>query len=93
MNIFASLRWDPIWKETAKRHLKQSEIALIKSAKVVESCFGHSVAFTLKDGEMRYVPCSRTCSFCKVGKRVNLRKLWIVTLSREGDPDIYRIRF
>lgn len=65
----------------------------IKSAKVTEKeqTWGTSVAVCLfmKDGTTKYIPLS-TESNLEVDDEVDLKSIEIITLSRDGDDDIYR---
>jgi hypothetical protein len=91
MNIFSSLRvYAGKWAETARRVFSQDEIAAVESATVVESQFGNSVCFMMKSGGMTYIPLDQNSSKA-VGDTVDLSKAELLTLSKQGEADIYRV--
>ena len=91
MNIFSSLRvYAGKWAETARRAFSQDEIAAVESATVVESQFGNSVCFMMKSGGMTYIPLDQNSSKA-VGDTVDLSKAELLTLSKQGEADIYRV--
>lgn len=92
MNIFASLQWYPgKWQESNVRHFDPEEIAAVEVAKVVESQFGLSVCFFMKAGGTTYIPLDQNASL-NVGDVVDLNTAKLVTLSRQGEEDIKRVR-
>lgn len=92
MNIFAALRvYAGKWNETAKRVFAPEEIAAVSKAEVVESNFGLSVCFLMKAGGMTYIPLDQNSSLT-VGSIVDLTKAELITLSKPGEKDIYRVR-
>lgn len=92
MNIFASLKkYAAKWNETAVRTFDTEEIDAIKSATVIESQYGLSVCFIAKAGEQYYIPLDQN-SEKTVGDIIDLHKAKVITLSREGEKDIYRVR-
>lgn len=91
MNIFSAIHVYPgAWQETNSRSFSEEELASIESAKVVDSQYGNSVCFTMKSGGKAYIPLSNTCSK-DVGEEVDVKSAKLITLSREGDADIYRV--
>lgn len=92
MNIFNSLRrYAGKWNESAKRAFDAEEINAVDSAKVVESQYGLSVCFMMKSGGQTFIPLDKD-SALGVGDAVDLAKAQLITLSRSGEDDIYRIR-
>lgn len=92
MNIFASLKkYAAKWNETAVRTFDAEEINSIKSAFVKPSDYGLSVCFIAVTGEQYYIPLEQN-SERKEGDIIDLHTAKIVTLSREGNKDIYRVR-
>ena len=73
------------------RSFSSEEISAVDSAKVVESQFGLSVCFSMKGGGMSYIPLDMN-STLGVGASVELSKAELVTLSKPGEDDIYRVR-
>lgn len=92
MNVFAALRvYAGKWNETAKRLFSPEEIAAVESAVVVTSQYGYSVCFLMKAGGQTYIPLDQSSSLSE-GDKVDLTKALLVTLSRPGENDIYRVR-
>ena len=92
MNIFSSLRvYAGKWSETARRVFSQDEINAVESATVVESQFGNSVCFMMKGGGQTFIPLS-TNSSLGLGDTVDLTKAQLITLQKQGEDDIYRVR-
>lgn len=92
-NIFASglvKVYPGKWIATDRRHFSAEEKEDVASATVVTSEYGKSVCFFLKSGMQGFVPVS-TLSKLQVGENVDLDKVELVTLSRQGDADILRI--
>jgi len=92
MGILNSLRlYRGKWEESDRSKFSAAELAEIASAKIVASDFGQSVCFLMKNGGMKFIPVSNTSKVdTEVGDTVNLSKVEVITLSREGDADIYR---
>lgn len=92
MNIFASLKkYAAKWNEKAVRTFDAEEINAIKSATVINSHYGLSVCFIAVAGEQYYIPLEQQ-STKVAGDVIDLHTAKVVTLSREGEKDIYRIR-
>ena len=92
MNIFSALRvYAGKWSESAKRVFSQDEIDAVASATVVDSQYGQSVCFMMTSGGQTYIPLDQNSSKA-TGDTVDLSKAELVTLSRQGEADIYRVR-
>lgn len=79
------------WKVKSTRHFTKEELDLVDKAMVVESQYDNSCCFFMKNGTTMYVPMSND-SKSEVGDYINLNEAEIVTLSKEGEKDITRIR-
>jgi hypothetical protein len=91
MNIFSSLRvYAGKWAVKGSRDFSADEINAVQSAQVVDSQYGNSVCFYMKSGGQTFIPLS-TNSTLAVGDNVDLSKAKLLTLSREGEADIYRV--
>ena len=91
MNIFNSLRiYAGKWEVKNERPFNQEEINAIVQAVVVASQYGNSVQFTMKDGGLTFIPLDQN-SALGTGELVDLTKAKLVTLSRSGENDIYRV--
>lgn len=92
MNIFASLRiYAGKWYEKDKRAFTSEEIAAVDTATVVSSQYGFSVCFFMKSGGQTYIPLDTNSSLSE-GDKVDLTNALLITLSRAGENDIYRVR-
>lgn len=92
MNIFSALRiYAGKWSEKNVESFKTEEIALVDKAQIVESQYGLSVCFFMKAGGQSYIPLDQNSS-ATVGDTVDLTKAKIVTLQKQGENDIYRVR-
>lgn len=92
MNLFSSLKvYGGKWAEKASRKFTQDELALVTKAQVVESQYGNSCCFFMKNGTTIYVPMS-TDAKSSVGDIIYLPEAEIVTLEKIGEKDIQRIR-
>ena len=91
MNIFSSLRvYAGKWAVKASRSFSQDEIDVVDHATVVDSQYGNSVCFFMKNGGQTFIPLS-TNSALGLGDEVDLSKAQLLTLQRPGDKDIYRV--
>jgi hypothetical protein len=92
MNIFSALRvYAGKWSEKAKRAFTSDEISAVEKATVVDSQYGQSVCFLMVGGGMTYIPLDQNSSKA-TGEEVDLTKAELVTLSKQGEADIYRVR-
>lgn len=92
MNIFNSLRvYAGKWSEKESRDFTAEEMAAIDTASVVDSQYGMSVCFMMKSGGQTYIPLDQNSSK-GLGAVIDLSKAKLVTLQRQGEADIYRVR-
>lgn len=92
MNIFNALRiYAGKWSEKSSRQFTSEEITAVDRAEVVESQYGLSVCFFMSGGGQSYIPLDQNSSL-GIGAQVDLTKAQIVTLTRPGEEDIYRVR-
>ena len=91
MNIFSALRvYAGKWQVKDTKKFSQEEIDLVDRAEVVDSQFGQSVCFFMKSGGMTYIPLDQNSSKA-TGDTVDLGQASLVTLSKQGEADIYRV--
>ena len=91
MNIFNSLRiYAGKWEVKETRDFTAEEKAAISQAVVVSSQFGSSVQFTMTAGGMTFIPLDQN-SALGTGELVDLTKAKLITLSKSGEADIYRV--
>lgn len=92
MNIFSALRvYAGKWSEKSSRNFSSEEVAAVEKAEVVESQYGFSVCFFMVGGGQSYIPLDQNSS-AAIGEQIDLTKASLVTLSRPGEDDIYRVR-
>jgi hypothetical protein len=91
MNIFSALRvYAGKWQVKETKKFSQEEIDLVDRAEVVDSQYGQSVCFFMKSGGQTYIPLDQNSSKA-TGDTVDLSQASIVTLSKQGEADIYRV--
>lgn len=92
MNIFSRLQvYTGKWNLKSSRSFEAEEIAAVSKAEVVASQYGNSVCFFMKAGGQTYIPLS-TDSTLTVGDSVDLSKAELLTLGKDGESDINRVR-
>lgn len=92
MNIFSTLKtYAGKWSVKSERAFDAEEINSVKQAVVVPSNYGNSVMFTMKSGGQTYIACSSDAT-STVGEVIDLSKATLLTLEKEGEDDILRIR-
>lgn len=92
MNIFSSLRvYAGKWVLKASRAFSQEEQDAVSSATVVDSQYGNSVCFMMKSGGQTFIPLDQSSSL-RVGESVDLSKAKLITLGKQGENDIFRVR-
>lgn len=92
MNIFNILKvYQTKWNLTSTRKFTQEELDAIDSAVVVASQYGTSACFFLKAGGTAFIPMSNDCTL-GIGEPFNPADAELLTLSKQGEEDIMRIR-
>lgn len=79
------------WSVKSSRTFSQEELALVEKAQVVESQYGSSCCFFMKNGTTMFIPMSQDAK-SDVGDMVDLQTAEILTLEKQGEVDITRIR-
>lgn len=80
------------WKVTNKRTFTDEEIKLVKTALVVQTKAGYSVKFIFNDAwSKKYIPVDEK-SHVSVCEIIDLEKAMLLTLSKPGHDDIYRVQ-
>lgn len=91
MIIFETLKiYAGKWTEKETRVFSKEEKDAVESTEVVSSQYGNSVCFHMKSGGMTFIPLSME-STLTVGESIDMDKASIVTLSKQGENDIYRV--
>lgn len=92
MNIFSKLQvYAEKWNLKASRSFEAEEIAAVNKAEVVVSQYGNSVCFFMKAGGQTYIPLSNDSTLA-VGDSVDLSKAQLLTLEKNGESDILRVK-
>ena len=92
MNIFSALRvYAGKWNVKETRDFTQEEMDAIDTASVVDSQYGMSVCFFMKSGGQTYIPLSNDSSK-SVGDTIDLKTAKLLTLGRQGESDIFRVK-
>ena len=92
MNIFSQLQvYAGKWNLKASRSFEKEEIAAVNEAEVVSSQYGNSVCFHMVGGAQTFIPLSND-SELSVGDTVDLSKAKLLTLEKDGESDILRVK-
>lgn len=90
-NVFSGLtNYAGNWSVINRRDFNEEEKAAVRSAHVVSSQYGSSVCFMMRSGGQTYIPVSRDSNLA-VGDSIDLDKVELLTLHRDGDEDIVRV--
>ena len=79
------------WKVIESRAFSEAEKSAIRSNTVVNSDYGKSVCFFLKNGGQSYIPVSTQGNDVNVGDSIDMNTAKLVKLHREGSGDILRV--
>lgn len=92
MNFFSNKKvYGGKWSVKSISKFTDEEKALVSKAEVVDSDYGNSCCFFMKDGTTIYTPMSNDAK-SDVGDTLDLNTLEIITLEKIGEKDIERIR-
>lgn len=92
MNIFSNLKvYGGKWSVKSTRTFSKDELDLVSKAQVVESQYGASCCFFMKNGTTMFIPMSSD-SKSEVGDFIDVNSAEIITLEKQGEADITRIR-
>ncbi len=80
-----------LWIITNSRPFTQEEISQVNDTRVVKCQYGLSVEFSMKKGGVTYIPLMGKDNL-PVDAKINLKTAKILTLSKDGQKDIYRIQ-
>ena len=91
MGIFDNLRqYGGQWKEKSRRVFTEEEKNEITEAVVVESQYGLSGRFTRSNHAVVYIPMANDATL-GIGEPIDMSKAQIVTLTKAGENDIFRV--
>ena len=80
------------WSLKSERYFTQEEIDEVSHAIVVPSLYGNSVEFTMKlGGRCTYIPLDKGSNIT-VGEIVDMKQAILLTLEKEGESDIVRVK-
>ena len=92
MNIFSKLQvYAGKWNLKSSRKFEAEEIAAVSKDEVVSSQYSNSVCFFMKGGGQSYIPLSNDSNLT-VGDTVNLNSAELLTLEKDGESDIVRVK-
>ena len=92
MNIFGTLRtYAGKWSLKSSRKFEEEEINAVSKAEVVPSSYGNSVCFFMKSGGNKDIALSNDATV-GVGDSVDLSKAQLLTLEKEAESDILRLK-
>ena len=80
------------WNLKDKRKFSEEELNAVLYAIVVKTDYGYSVEFHMKSGCRTYIPLSSD-STIQEGDIIHLDKAYVLTLSKLGEKDIYRVEY
>lgn len=80
------------WSLKSERYFTQEEIDAVSHAIVVTSQYGNSVEFTMKlGGRCTYIPLDKSSNI-SVGEMVDMKQAILLTLEKEGESNIVRVK-
>lgn len=92
MSIFKDLQsYAGKWQVKSVENFTEEDKSLVSRAHVVSSQYGLSVCFFMKRGNMHFIPLDQNCN-AGVGDEVDLNSAKLVTLEKDGEADITRVR-
>lgn len=92
MNIFNALKvYAGKWNVKETRDFTQEEMNAVDTATVVDSQYGMSVCFFMESGGQTFIPLSNDSSK-SVGDTIDLATAKLLTLGRQGEADIFRVK-
>ena len=81
------------WSLKSERYFTQEEIDAVSHAIVVPSRYGNLVEFTMKlGGRCTYIPLDKSSNIT-VGEIVDMKQAILLTLEKEGESDIVRVKY
>lgn len=92
MNLFSNLRvYGGKWSVKASRKFSEEEKKMVTKAQVVESQYGNSCCFFMSNGTTMFVPMANDAK-SNVGDMIDMSTAEVLTLEKQGEADIQRIR-
>lgn len=92
-NLFKNLKkYEQSWTVVSIDALDAEDMSLIVRAEVVKSTYGSSVKFVVKDGSF-FIPIDPKDETYSIGDTVDVSRIIIKTLHKDGEEDIQRIVF
>lgn len=92
INLFSNRKiYGGKWSVKSSRKFTEEEKSLVLKAQVVDSQYGSSCCFLMKNGTSVYIPMASD-AVSSVGDVINLDTADIVTLEKPGEANIERIR-
>lgn len=79
------------WNLVEQRCFSDEEIKAVKSNIVVNSKLGKSVCFFMNRGGQCYIPLRENAEIIALGSSIDMKKVKLVTLHRDGDGNVLRV--
>lgn len=93
-NLFANLKkYQESWTLVSVDALDAEDLSLLHHGEIVKSTYGTSVKLYLNQGGFFYIPMDDRDETYTIGDIVDLNRLRIKTLRKEGEKDIQRVVF
>lgn len=90
VNVFLTLTQYGKWEVVDTRKFSDEEKGMVTKAEVVDSEYGNSCCFHLKNGSRTFIPMSNDAK-SQLGDIVNMNEAEVITLRKDGE-DIMRLR-
>ena len=87
---FLSRAYAGKWGVKSTTPISQEDVKDIRKVFIVNSDYGLSACFMSKSGSQRYIPVSNESSLSE-GDEVKPESIVFLTLSKDGEEDIYRL--
>ena len=92
-SLFKNLKkYEQSWKVSSIDKLDEEDMSLILKGEVVKSTYGTSLKLYLNDGSV-FIPIDPRDLTYEVGDTVDLKRVRIKTLKKDGEDDIQRVCF
>lgn len=92
-NLFKNLKkYDTAWSIVSIDTFDEEDLSMIKFAEVVKSTYGTSLKMTLVKGSV-YIPIDPRDENYSIGDVVDLKRVRVKTLHKDGEEDIQRVVF
>lgn len=89
-SVFSNLRvFGGSWKVSSRRKFNDAEKSVINKATVVDSRYGYSACFLMKDKTMHFIPLTNDSQL--TSGELDIDSLEVLILTKPGESDIMRV--